>query len=85
MAEHVIATRIKQLRDTEDNFESINPVLLLGELAVVEDRRGYIRFKVGNGAAPFTELNYADPPSITLSRIDEICGGAVPAAEDGEF
>lgn len=85
MDNKVITTRIQQRRDTEDNFENINPVLLEGELAVVQDRRGYTRFKVGNGAAPFTELNYADPPSITLDRIDEICGGMITAAEEAVF
>lgn len=60
MNEKILKTRIKQRRDTVDNWTRNNPVLLKGEIAIVEDTDGAIRFKVGDGSKTFSALAYTD-------------------------
>ena len=40
MATNSINARIKNKRDTASNFESNNPILLHGELVIVDDATG---------------------------------------------
>lgn len=60
MNEKILKTRIKQRRDTVANWTNNNPVLLKGEIAIVEDTDGAIRFKVGDGSKTFSALAYTD-------------------------
>ena len=60
MSEKILKTRIKQRRDTVANWTNNNPVLLKGEIAIVEDTDGAIRFKVGDGSKTFSALAYTD-------------------------
>ena len=60
MNEKILKTRIKQRRDTVANWTKNNPVLLKGEIAIVEDTDGAIRFKVGDGNKTFSALAYTD-------------------------
>lgn len=60
MSEKILKTRIKQRRDTVANWTKNNPVLLKGEIAIVEDTDGAIRFKVGDGSKTFSALAYTD-------------------------
>lgn len=60
MNEKILKTRIKQRRDTVANWTKNNPVLLKGEIAIVEDTDGTIRFKVGDGSKTFSALAYTD-------------------------
>lgn len=60
MNEKILKTRIKQRRDTVANWTKNNPVLLKGEIAIVEDTDGAIRFKVGDGSKTFSALAYTD-------------------------
>lgn len=60
MNEKTLKTRIKQRRDTVANWTQNNPVLLKGEIAIVEDTDGAIRFKVGDGSKTFSALAYTD-------------------------
>ena len=49
MAEKLFKTRIKQRRDTSANWESKNPVLLNGEVIIVDIVNGKTQTKIGNG------------------------------------
>lgn len=60
MSEKTLKTRVKQRRDTVANWTKNNPVLLKGEIAIVEDTDGAIRFKVGDGSKAFSALAYTD-------------------------
>lgn len=60
MSEKTLKTRVKQRRDTVANWTKNNPVLLKGEIAIVEDTDGAIRFKVGDGSKVFSALAYTD-------------------------
>lgn len=60
MSEKNLSVRLKQRCDTTANWEANNPVLLKGEIAVVEGTDGSIRFKVGDGSKAFNALAYTD-------------------------
>jgi len=45
--------RIKAKRDTEANWTTNNPVLLNGEVIIVDTTSG-VRYKVGDGTKTFT-------------------------------
>lgn len=60
MSEKNLSVRLKQRCDTVANWEANNPVLLKGEIAVVEGTDGSIRFKVGDGSKAFNALAYTD-------------------------
>ncbi|HAU86434.1 MAG TPA: hypothetical protein DCW90_13345 [Lachnospiraceae bacterium] len=51
--------RILHKSDTEENWNSNNPVLLKGEIGFVTDETGLTQaIKVGNGVAAYSELNF---------------------------
>ena len=67
MAEKIINTRVKLKIDTIDNWKSNNPVLLKGEIALVEvgtAQEGVVNYvpsvmaKVGDGTHTFNELSW---------------------------
>ena len=52
--------RIQNKRDTAANWETNNPVLLNGELIIVDTNAGDTRFKIGNGSKTYTQLPFQD-------------------------
>lgn len=60
MAEKIFNTRVQIKRDTSSNWTVNNPVLLAGELVIVDTNSGDVRFKVGNGTSHYTELPFQD-------------------------
>lgn len=72
-------TRIRQKRDTEINWEATNPVLLDGELIIVDTADGSIRKKIGNGVDTYSKLPF-DDEGLYDELHDELarqCGGEV--------
>lgn len=57
MSDKTIDVRLKQRYDTEANWNSANPVLLEGEMAISSDKNG--KYKVGNGTSTWKQLSYA--------------------------
>lgn len=57
---NTIDTRVKWKRDTSANWTSNNPVLLNGEVIIVDTNAGETRFKVGNGTSTYTQLPFQD-------------------------
>lgn len=55
-------TRVQSKRDTSANWTQNNPVLLDGEVIVVDTNSGDVRFKVGNGTSTYTQLPFQDEP-----------------------
>lgn len=53
-------TRIKQRRDTSANWESKNPILLNGEVIIVDTANGETRTKTGDGTKTYTQLPFDD-------------------------
>lgn len=56
----IFKTRIKQRRDTSANWESKNPVLLNGEVIIVDTANGETRTKTGDGTKTYTQLPFDD-------------------------
>lgn len=52
--------RIQQKKDSDENWSSKNPVLLLNELVIVEMESGDCRFKIGDGVHAYSDLPFAD-------------------------
>ena len=51
-----MATKIQLRRDTKANWETADPILMAGEVALETDTR---RHKIGNGTDTYTALPYA--------------------------
>ena len=64
MENKIFNTRIKNKRDTEANWTSKNPVLLNGEIIVVDMASGETRFKVGDGAKKYSQLPFQDAATL---------------------
>lgn len=62
--------RIKNKRDSEQNWTDENPILLNGELIIVDTENGLTKTKIGDGETPYNELPYAD--ASLAEQIDEI-------------
>ena len=79
-----INTRIRQKRDTAANWTNNNPVLLNGELIVVETSTGAIRLKVGDGVKTFNQLPFLDEALRTLITDVDNNNSAVVMTKNGE-
>ena len=65
MATKTFNARIANKRDTSANWTSNNPVLLNGEIIIVDTEAGQVRYKVGNGTSTYTQLPFTDESLIT--------------------
>ena len=63
MAEKVFTTRIQLRNDTAANWTERNPILSKGEMGIEIDTK---KFKFGDGAKHWTELDYAGADAATL-------------------
>ena len=73
-------TRVQSKRDTSANWTQNNPVLLDGEVIVVDTNSGDVRFKVGNGTSTYTQLPFQD--EYVLNQIPNVSNFVT--AEDPE-
>ena len=55
-----INVRIALKRDTSANWTNYNPVLLNGELILVDTAEGQLRAKIGDGIKTYTQLPFTD-------------------------
>lgn len=55
-----INARVRHKRDTSSNWTTSNPVLLDGELIIVDTDSGEVRFKIGDGVKTYTQLPFQD-------------------------
>lgn len=53
-------TRIKHKRDTSANWTSADPVLLNGEIIIVDTAGGSVRTKTGDGVKKYSQLPFDD-------------------------
>ena len=70
MATKQFNSRIQWKRDTSANWTTNNPVLLDGEIIIVDTNSGETRFKVGNGTSTYTQLPFQD--EYVLNQIPNI-------------
>lgn len=60
MAQKKLNTRISWRRDTDTNWISANPVLLNGEIIIVDTDENEVRFKIGDGSKTYAQLPFED-------------------------
>ena len=60
MSNKTLKTRIKLKRDTSANWEKTNPVLLNGEIIIVDTANNETRTKTGDGTKTYTQLPFDD-------------------------
>lgn len=90
MAIKNIDARIKNKRDTAANWEKNNPVLLNGEIIIVDTSSGEVRTKTGDGIKNYKQLPFDDEaikaqitslsnsiPDVSKYVIAEDAGGIV--------
>ena len=94
-----IDARIKNKRDTAANWDKNNPVLLNGEIIIVDTSSGEVRTKTGDGVKTYKQLPFDDEaikaqitslsnsiPDVSKYVIAEDAGGivdTVPETFDG--
>lgn len=66
MAVKKLEARIQHKRDTSANWTSNDPVLLAGEIIIVDTASGEVRTKVGDGQSRYTKLPFDDEPLRSL-------------------
>ena len=60
MATKTFNARVKNKRDTSANWTANDPVLLNGEIIIVDTAAGEIRYKVGDGTKKYSQLPFSD-------------------------
>lgn len=60
MAVKNIDARIKNKRDSAISWEYYNPVLLNGEIIIVDTSAGEVREKIGDGRSKYSQLPFTD-------------------------
>lgn len=63
MADRIYNARFTMIRKTKAEWNDIDPVLLTGEIAVVDNEDGRILLKVGDGETVFSDLPYVTTKS----------------------
>jgi hypothetical protein len=64
--------RIKQKRDTSANWEARNPVILNGEIILVDTNAGELRAKIGDGTKTYTQLPFSDEALRSLINTNKV-------------
>lgn len=60
MAQKIINARAKNKRDTSANWTANDPVLLDGEIIIVDTAEGEVRIKIGDGTKKYSQLPFED-------------------------
>lgn len=60
MATKMLNARVPHSRDTSANWTKYDPVLLDGEIIIVDTAEGEVRYKVGNGTKKYSQLPFDD-------------------------
>ena len=78
-----IDARVKHKRDTSANFTSANPVLLNGEIIIVDTDSGEVRTKTGDGVKRYVELPFDDErmKSLVNSKTGRVCSASQPQSQ----
>ena len=79
-----INARIALKRDTSANWTNHNPVLLNGELILVDTAEGQLRAKIGDGIKTYTQLPFTDEALRALITDVDNNNSAVVVTKNGE-
>jgi len=74
MATKTYNARVQNKRDTSANWTKNDPVLLDGEIIIVDTSAGEVRYKVGDGTKKYSKLPFTDEVMLTLisSKADAV-------------
>lgn len=67
--------RISLKRDSASNWEANNPVLLDGEIAIVDTASGEIRIKIGDGGTTYNNLPFFNNAYSLPAATQSVLGG----------
>lgn len=79
-----INARIALKRDTSANWTNYNPVLLNGELVLVDTAERQLRAKIGDGIKTYTQLPFTDEALRALITEVDNNNSAVVVTKNGE-
>ena len=79
-----INVRIALKRDTSANWTNYNPILLNGELILVDTAEGQLRAKIGDGIKTYTQLPFTDEALRALITDVDNNNSAVVVTKNGE-
>ena len=73
MAQKIINARAKNKRDTSANWTAADPVLLDGEIIIVDTAEGEVRTKIGDGTKKYSQLPFEDEKlrSLLNNKLDK--------------
>lgn len=74
MAQKVINARHQLSRDTSANWTASDPVLLDGEIVIVDTDAGDVRHKVGNGTKKYSQLPFTDEKYVHTTGAETVAG-----------
>ena len=84
MATKTYNARVQNKRATSANWTKNDPVLLDGEIIIVDTAAGEIRYKVGDGTKKYSQLPFTDEAMLTLisSKADAVPYSLVKNADN---
>lgn len=84
MATIVFNTRTQHSRDTSANWTQHDPILLDGEIIIVDTAEGEVRYKVGDGIKRYSQLPFDDELIKTLIN-GKMPAVSVTSDDNGKF
>lgn len=86
MAQKIINARAKNKRDTSANWTANDPVLLDGEIIIVDTAEGEVRIKIGDGIKKYSQLPFEDEKlrSLLNNKLDKTATAADSAKLNGQ-
>lgn len=84
MATKTLNARLPHSRDTSANWTKYNPVLLDGEIIIVDTAEGEVRYKVGDGTKRYSQLPFDDEAIKALIN-EKMQAVSVTSDDNGKF
>ena len=86
MATKTLKSRIKNKRDTSANWTKNDPVLLDGEIIIVDTDAGETRYKIGDGTKKYSQLPFQDEAIRNLinGKLDKTATAADSSKLNGQ-
>lgn len=86
MAQKTINVRAKNKRDTSSNWTTADPVLLDGEIIIVDTAEGEVRTKIGDGTKKYSQLPFEDEKlrSLLNNKLDKTATAADSSKLNGQ-
>nr|DAJ51885.1 MAG TPA: hyaluronidase [Bacteriophage sp.] len=86
MATKTLKSRIKNKRDTSANWTKNDPVLLDGEIIIVDTDAGETRYKIGDGTKKYSQLPFQDEAVRNLinGKLDKTATAADSSKLNGQ-